>query len=81
VGEGRHPYPREGGFDTGFENVDVEQDIWILSTDSDESAHTSIFSKIFDEIISVGYQAFSASSCVPVMASELANPGDSGHPK
>ncbi|MGI5964175.1 MAG: hypothetical protein ACOX7N_10850, partial [Lawsonibacter sp.] len=44
----------------------------ILSTGSGESAHASVFSQILDEIISVVYQAFSTSSCVPVMASELA---------
>jgi hypothetical protein len=70
-----------GWSDSGFENADVEQDIGILSTGSDESVHASIFSQILDEVISVVYQAFSTSSCVPVMASELANPGDSGHPK
>jgi hypothetical protein len=75
AGEGRHPYPREGGFDSRFENADGEQDIGILPTGSDESAHASIFSQILDEVISVVYQAFSTSSCVPVMASELATRG------
>jgi len=72
AGEGRHTYLRGGGPDSGFGNADAEQDIWILSTSSDESAHAAIFSQILDEIISVVYQAFSTSSCVPVMASELA---------
>ena len=61
-----------GWSDSGFENADVEQDIGILSTGSDESAHALIFSQILDEVISVVYQAFSTSSYVPVMASELA---------
>ena len=55
-----------------LKNADAEQDIWILSTGSGESAHASILSQILDEAISVVYQAFSTSSCVPVVASELA---------
>ena len=61
-----------GWSDSGFENADAEQDIGIFSVGSGESAHASIFSQILDEVISVVYQAFSTSSYVPVMASELA---------
>ena len=80
-GRGAHPYLREGSSDSGSENADAEQDKGILSTGSDESAHASVFSQILDEVISVVYQAFSTSSWVPVMASELANLGNFGHPK
>ena len=74
-GRGAHPYLREGSSDSGSENADAEQDNGILSTGSDESAHALIFSQILDEVISVVYQAFSTSSYVPVMASELATRG------
>ena len=81
AGEGRHTYLRVGGSDSGFGNADAEQDIGILSTGSDESAHALIFSQILDEVISVVYQAFSTSSCVPVMASELVTRATASRPK
>jgi hypothetical protein len=81
AGEGRHTYLREGGFDSGFENADAEQDIGILSTGSDESAHASIFSQILDEIIFCCISGILHFQLCARYGKRAGDPGDFGHPK